>query len=435
MFVQEALVNRPFVAAAALATVLGTALSPASWSVAYAQTPAITAQNWGASVGFKPDPNALTLPVGTLVDAANVGLVKTLLPAGLELLIRKYALTLRIAAYQPYSPSRAYIAATNAQRGNAVAKDMGADAHSSGLSGYVSGLPFPKPKTGLQVAYNLIHAYRGDDSEVRYDMTWISAQTGVETSELWRGLWLHLANRTDLDPRPSDPDYERERYRSAALDLSLEPEEKQGFGGLYFAPLDPLEMKGTVYVPAMRRILRMVIGMRGDAWYATDFLYQDIGGYLGAAEWMEWKILAQQTMLLPSDAGAAYGSDPAAVFALDKWPHWNPKVRWQPRPVYVLEAKPKLPGYPYRRMLMLVDAESYAVLYKEGFDHKGKLWKIILRGDNASAAPHSKPAQPAFGLALDLRTQHATLITYREVRSNAGLDMSALLPRRPANVR
>jgi hypothetical protein len=383
---------------------------------------ALTPESWGAAVGFAPDLSALKLPAGSLVHKGNVDQVKGMLAPGLELLIRKYELKLTVTDYQPYSPSLAFIKATEANRGKTKAWDVGKDIRKAGWSGYVAGLPFPKPKDGLQIAYNFLNTYSGDDVDRYYDVGWISAKTGVETSEHWRWQSLRLTNRTDLDPKPTIPEFEKDRYRAAALTTALEPYDKQGFGALYFSSIDPVDLTGHVYVPAMRRVLRQTFGTRGDSWNATDYLFEDVGGYLGAAEWMTWKVVAQKTMLLPANSGAKFGKDAKAVFELDKWPHWNPKVNWQARPVYVLEVKPKIPDYPYSRMLMLVDAESYTVLYKEAYDKKGELWKIILNGGNFSPDPKSKPSLPGFGLALDLQSQHATIVTFRKVTLNGRIN-------------
>ena len=173
----------------------------------------------------------------------------------------------------------------------------------------------------------------------------------------------------------------------------------------------------------MRRVLRQSFGTRGDSWNATDFLYEDVGGYLGAAEWMNWKLVGQKTMLLPINSGAKYGKDVKAVFDVDKWPHWNPKVNWQARPVYVLEVKPKIPDYPYSRMLLLVDAETFTVPYKEAYDKKGELWKIILGGGNPSPDANTKPMQPGFAVgASTCRLSTPRIVTMRKFTSNNKLD-------------
>jgi len=90
--------------------------------------------------------------------------------------------------------------------------------------------------------------------------------------------------------------------------------------------------------------------------------------------------------------------------------------------VYVLEVKPKIPDYPYSRMLLLVDAETFTVPYKEAYDKKGELWKIILGGGKESKDPNTQPMQPGFAMALDLQAEHASLVTMRKFNANTKLD-------------
>ncbi len=174
----------------------------------------------------------------------------------------------------------------------------------------------------------------------------------------------------------------------------------------------------------MRRILRMSLGTKGDGWNATDFLYEDVGGYLGAVEWMNWKLVGQKTMLMPLHGGVKLGKENKSNVDFDAWPHWNPKVKWEPRPVYVLEVTPKFPDYPYSKMLCIVDAETYTMPYKEAFDKKGELWKIILNIPKESPDENTHPMQMGVGLALDLQAEHATVVTARSSKTNANLDPS-----------
>jgi hypothetical protein len=414
--------RRKFLKASALAGVGLTALGVGSVLSVRAQDAKITADNWGEMVGFKPDLSVLKVPAGTVITKANVDQVKGLLAPGLEKLVRKYELKLTITDYAPVHPSLAYIKATNDNLGKAKVWDVGKDFRKPGWTGIAAGLPFPKPKDGLQVAYNFLNTYTGDDADRLYDVTWVSAKSGVETTEYWHWMTMKTVNRTDIDPRPAIDQFASERTRSASLTFALEPYDKQGFGALYFSSLDPVDLTGHVYVPAMRRVLRQSFGTRGDSWNATDFLFEDVGGYLGAAEWMNWKLVGQKTMLLPLNSGAKLTKDVKSVIDLDKWPHWNPKVNWQARPVYVLEATPKIPDYPYSKMLLLVDAETFTVVYKEALDKKGELWKIILSGGTQSPDAKTRPMIPGFGLALDLQAEHATTVTFRKFTANQKLD-------------
>lgn len=413
--------RRKMLKMSALGAAAGLLCAGSLWGPVGAQDVKITAKNWGEAVGFKPDLSALKVPMGTTIWKGNVDKVANMLPPGLKTLVSKYELKIKTTPYSAMHPSENYIKATQKNRGKAKAWDVGSNYRKPGWKGYVGGLPFPQPKNGLELAYNFLNTYVGDDADRYYDVTWISARRGVETTEYWHWTTIRTANRTDLSPTPHLSDFYKKRIRSASFTFALEPYDKRGFGALYFSSLDPKDLTGHVYVPAMRRVLRHSFGTRGDSWNATDFLYEDVGGYLGAAEWMNWKIKAKKTMLLPVDSGVAYGKGSESVYELKKWPHWNPKVNWQPRPAYVLEAKPKLPDYPYSRMTMLVDAETFTVPYKEAYDKKGQLWKIILTGGKRTGDPKA-PLGPGFGVAIDLQAKHASLVSFRKVKLNSNLN-------------
>lgn len=408
---------------AVLGTAAGVALGSGGWMVtASAKDGKISADNWGEMVGFKPDLSALKVPVGTTIDKSNVSKVKDLVPAGLEKLVKQYGLKMKVTEYKPYHPSLNYIKTTNQNIGKTKAWDVGKDYRKSGWKGYEGGLPFPQPKTGLEVAYNFLNTYTGDDADRYYDVTWINGKRGIETTEHWHWTSLRTAHRTDISPIPSVKKFEGDRIKAAAFTFALEPYDKRGFGALYFSSLDPVDLTGHVYVPAMRRVLRHSFGTRGDSWNATDFLYEDVGGYLGAPEWMNWKIVEKKTMLLPLHSGADYGKGAQTVFDVKTKPYWNPDVEWQPRPVYVLEGTPKLPDYPYSRFRLMVDAEAYYALYKEAYDKKGELWKIILTGAKESEDADKLPMQPGFAMAVDLQATHASIVTYRKFRANSNLN-------------
>ena len=74
------------------------------------------------------------------------------------------------------------------------------------------------------------------------------------------------------------------------------------------------------------------------------------------------------------------------------------------------------------RMIILVDAEAYMIPYKEAYDKKGELWKIILNCPKESADPKAKPMELGVSLAIDLQAEHATAVAARSAKSNVGLD-------------
>lgn len=385
----------------------------------------ITSDNWGEMVGFKPDLSKCgDVKKGKKVKKSNLAKYKHLVPPGMQLLIEKYGLQMKLLPYSPVHPSEGYIAATNKYLGKPKIVDIGKDYRKRGLADYVAGLPFPKPKTGLEVAWNYQYAYMGDDGDSIFTVYWISATAGVEHTELWRWAFiLRTLNRTDIEPIPAIKAFADKGLQYTSITYAIEPYDKKGFGALYSRAVQPLDQQGHIYVPAMRRVLRNTFGTRGDTWNSTDLLYEDVRGYMGYPEWMNWKIKEKKTILMPVDARVPMGKNNAdKVFDLKKPPHWNPKIYYQPRPAYVLEVTPKFPDYPYSRMLFYVDAETYAIIYKEAYDKKGDFWKMMLMGWNLPEDMDEQPPVISVGLVLDLQAEHATLINWHKSVANTGLD-------------
>ena len=386
---------------------------------------AITAATWTESVSFKPDPEAIPAGAPRKVRASNLDRFSGLLPDGLALLVQKYGLTLKLAPYRPVHPSAGYIQATNRHQGTSRLVDVGDAVDQRGIQGYVAGLPFPRPQNGLEVAWNFHHAYGGDDAEMVYSVHWVSASSGLEHAEEWRLSTIRGMGRTDIEPRPEIPGLREKGLQGAGLTYALAPYDKKGFGAVYFRSLEPRDGQGHTYIPSMRRVIKNSFGTRGDTWNATDLLYEDVRGYAGYPEWMHWKLIAKKTLLLPMHAGVELGKkNVKKAYDFEKPPHWNPKYHWEPRPVYVLEARPKLPDYPYSRQILVVDAEAFQILYKQAYDRKGELWKIMIN----SASPHPTEDDDAEILAwsgtvvIDLQSEHATVFHVHRARRNLGLD-------------
>jgi len=389
-----------------------------------AQAEEFTSENWPEKVGFKPDLSQCVAKKGKKVTQKNLAEYDKVIPPSMKMMIKKYNWQVKLKQYEPIHPSAGYIEATNKYLGKAKIHDVGKDYRKQGIKGYVAGLPFPQPKNGLEVAWNYQYNYTGDDGDTYYNVYWISATAGIEHKEEWRWAFIvRTVNRTDIEPIPAIKTFKEKGLQYTSITYALAPYDKKGFGALYSRSVKPLDQQGHIYVPAMRRVLRNTFGTRGDTWNSTDFLYEDIRGYMGYPEWMNWKLLGKKTMLLPMHSGAVPGrKNHKKVYDLDKPPYWNPKIKYEPRPTYVVEVTPKFPDYPYSKMVMYIDAETYLIGYKESFDKKGDLWKFLLVGYNES--PDMDEMPPEFGahVVIDFQAQHATVFGLTKVNANTNLD-------------
>jgi len=392
------------------------------WAIA-ADGPALTRDNWGAQVGFAPEVPAELAPERT-IDAANAAGHVAWLSEATRLMIAKYGMKITTAPYEAYAPSDGYIGATNRFRGKASLKVIGDATSEREIEGYEGGLPFPAPRDGREVAWNYTLGYAGDDSESEFKVLWISGKRGVERTEEWKTITVHRAKfRTDVAPLPEIPALVKNGVIAATLSTALRPPDKKGFASLYFGYLEPREPEGWLYVPAQRRSIRLTFGTRGESWNSTDLLYEDVRGYTGSPEWMDWRIVDRKTLLAPVHAGVVTGAGhEREAFDLDTAPHWNPRMKWEPRPVYVVEATPRFKRYPYARMVFTIDAESFHILTKEAYDRKGQLWKILINASNSSPDPATQPMRVALSLVVDTQADHATAFFWHSQKSNQGVD-------------
>jgi hypothetical protein len=382
----------------------------------------ITSANWGEKVGFKPDLSG-TPAVGTTIDKDSLDKWKKWIPDGIDALIQKYAMKFKITEYKPIHPSRGYIAATNQYLGQPQIVPN-KNPRKMGITGYTAGLPFPNPQTGEEVAYNYHFAYFGDDGGFHYGVYWISAKSGVERSEEW--VWEYITRvqfRTDLEPIPAIPELAKDGIAYRSMTWAIAPQDKRGFAALYSRMVEPKDQQGWIYLPPTRRTLRMSFGTRGDAWNSTDLLYEDVRGFMGYPEWMNWKLVAKTTMLAPMHSKMPTGKEALKTgFDFKTWPYWNIKAEWEPRPVYVVEATPRLADYPYSKMTFYFDAETFYIPVKVAYDKKGDLWKVVINAFNDS--PDMDKAPPGIGtsLVVDLQSEHATAFPAYDFYANVGLD-------------
>ncbi len=384
----------------------------------------ITGANWGERVGFKPDLSGAP-KAGVTINENNLEKYKKWVPEGVETLVEKYKLRMRVKDYQPIRPSDGYIAATNRHLGDPKIIPN-KDPRTLAIENYTAGLPFPDPKTGEEVAYNYHFSYQGDDGGFHYGVYWIDANSGVERWEEWQ--WEYITRvqfRTDIEPIPAIPDLAEEGIAYRSITWAVAPQDKRGFAALYSRMVEPLDQQGWIYLPPTRRTMRMTFGTRGDAWNNTDLLYEDVRGYMGYPEWMNWELKGKVTMLAPMHSGITTGREALRqAFDFNTWPHWNLNAQWEPRPLYVVEATPRLPDYPYSRQTFYFCAESYLIPMKAAYDQKGELWKVVINAYNESPDPTSKPPGVGTALVVDLQAEHATAFPAYGVRSNVGLDPS-----------
>ena len=146
-----------------------------------------------------------------------------------------------------------------------------------------------------------------------------------------------------------------------------------------------------IYLPALKRVRRLLASNKKDSYVGTDFSYGDIIG-----------------------------------FKVDEWRHTI--VRQEAvdgSPCYVVDSLPATPaaaeGSGYSRRLQWIRTDNFVTVRGQYFDAGGRLWKTYSASDLRSADPARNRWQPMRLDSRDVQNNHETIIQLENFRPNQGL--------------
>jgi outer membrane lipoprotein-sorting protein len=146
-----------------------------------------------------------------------------------------------------------------------------------------------------------------------------------------------------------------------------------------------------VYLPAMKKVRRLVASNKKDSFVGTDFSYGDVIGHR-VADWNH-KLVKEETV-----AG---------------------------RPCYLIESTPKTPDVAensgYSKRIGCIDKESFIAVKGELFDNGGQLLKKVSASDLTRVDEKNNKWQPMTLEAQNVQTGHRTIIEFRNFKANVGV--------------
>lgn len=171
------------------------------------------------------------------------------------------------------------------------------------------------------------------------------------------------------------------------------------------------------YAPSLRRPRRTTSANRSDPVGPTDYIVDDINGYSGKIEFFTWKLVKEQTMLLPyipdepeelkvtfPRKGVPSPRHGKEAFSQPRynvrWSFEEPSKKlagWWPlnwvfieRPVYIVEGKSKDPYYSIGRQVLIIDKETFRIHMKLGWDRAGDFWRTQVMNQSYYISPNGK---------------------------------------------
>ncbi|MES2148974.1 MAG: DUF1329 domain-containing protein [Pseudomonadota bacterium] len=333
-----------------------------SWEGGLAKTPA----GYNPATGYV-DPFAGDKPLYT-ITAANMAQHKDkLAPGQMEMLKRfpGYKLNVytshRTAAY----PQGVYDA-VKAEAGKAELAPGG-----NGVQGVArSTVPFPLPKTGVEVIWNHIMRHRGG-SVLRYTAEF-PVQANGSFTPVTRTETVAFASAMDK-PEPN-----RLLYYLGAI---TGPSSVAGEALLVIDPIDQVKesRQAWIYNPGQRRVLRApdvaydTPGSGSDGLRTTD----DYDGFNGSPDRYDWKLVGKKEMLI-SYNNYKLASKSVKYADIVRPGHLNQDlVRYEPHRVWVVEATLKKDKrHIYAKRVFYIDEDSWQIAHADAYDGRGELWRV-----------------------------------------------------------
>ncbi len=367
-------------------------------------------------------------PVGTVIDKANIDTFKDFFSPAVQWIVRRGA-KINVAPYRKIELTPLVKEATEKYSAQVELSEDGTH-----VLNHVAGLPFPtvdpnEKFAATKVMYNFESAIEVDDLDLRnFDCdTGVIGRNGdpvrVERHFLIDHFRrMYFTGRLEVDPIPVlEPNKDEVRLKEALYPL-IEPFDLKGVGFTSNRYIDHTRQDDSwLYLPQLRRVRRLSSAQRSDALFGQDTDQDSYAGYAGNVSWMNWKFLGEKKLLasMHSKHLPVKWSAPSADYMHDDG--------WEPRDVWVVEGRSKLPQYAFSKRVIFVDKETSLVAYSDMYDQAGELWKVWINNYKRGTkpieeakyeAPYERNFNPSITM-VDIQLEHVTFCSLPSSRFEA----------------
>ena len=354
---------------------VGTTLTPFGAEVAGNQEGSIPESKGGLTAppanyvkgsNIRPDPFPNEKPLFS-ITAANMDKYGDKLSNGVKAMLKKTP-SFRIDVY----PTHRTVAYPETMLDNSIKNATRCKTAENGLAlipACRGGTPFPIPKTGQEVMWNLITQYVGN-TEFRAKTNYVDASGRVVQTADFNGYKEQsFYNANTADPKVLS--YNRGDQLASR---------NAGNASFLIDYIDPVDMpkKAYSYSPGQRRVR-----LAPDFAYDTPSdssggvqLYDEINMFSGKMDRFDFKLVGKREIFMPYNN---YKLATGKLADILKPGNINPDMnRWELHRVWVVEATLK-PGsrHVYSKRIFYVD-EDLAGAMSENYDAAGKLWRVVM---------------------------------------------------------
>jgi hypothetical protein len=322
---------------------------------------------------------------GDVIDKTNVDLVKQYLSAGVLEAVNQGMKMIMGSQMPPDSGiPETSIEATERNKGKAVMDENGTVYYEKIGTPWLGGIPFPEPKSGLEVMANKKFGAGVDDYFIFSSIIFVNQQGKSYKKVMAELQYLFCSTRTELPPFGTYPGYEDIMYKRTSILVS--PLEVKGFGQYSVRYYDDSKNydTGFAYFPAYKRTLRISATTWQDNVAGSDLTYGDGNGFQEPYSVWSFNLLGTQYILMAEPKAPFPLADDNGIckgVILDVGEKY-PRIGWAITPIHVVEAIPKVSHIYGKRILYIVSAPYFnpdiQVVIADNYDRQMKLWKVYL---------------------------------------------------------
>jgi hypothetical protein len=293
------------------------------------------------------------------------------LTPGLQAMLRTYD-TFKINVYPTRRsasfPQRIYDATSRV----AATAELAEKGH--GVIGATVGIPFPIPKSGIEVMWNHLLRYRGDIAA-----RWVAqaaptrggSYTLVQFEDEFNLLYSH-EGVTEADLNNKILFFKQKVVAPARL-----------AGGILLVHETLNQVKehrsAWLYNPGQRRVRRAPNVAYDNPGTAADALRtsDQFDMYNGAVDRYEWELVGKKEMYVPYNSYKLHSDQLRPKDIVTKL-HTNPDYsRYELHRVWIVEATLRQGArHIYKRRTFYVDEDSWQILLMDQYDNRDQLWRV-----------------------------------------------------------
>jgi hypothetical protein len=328
-----------------------------------------------------------TIPPGTKITLSNWQQFKQFMPISMfAAFSQKYGwkvgpgpeFTMEVGPTTNYKTPKALQENTEKYGGQAKVKAVEGGGYT--LKGYVAGIPFPnpaEPDMAYKVFYNAWSGYVPD--KARYVTNAASldrfGNNFPQTTEVISWRLSHISD----EGIPANPPFGKGWLQSNRFFVQS-PEQTKYTTQLALLPDDPEKLQEIyVFLPSLRRSLRLSSAARCSPILGTDWLQDDNGdGMFLQPPSFAMKLLGEKKVLqmMNGDNANYYGETNMNKKGYPGLP--MPSMgKWELRDMYVLDITPlaKAGSYCYSHKVAFIDKQTWFGTWFDNYDAHGKYWK------------------------------------------------------------